>query len=192
MRFTGLFQLVSAACQSLLRAKQKRPTVIKPTGLDFRPIGGRFGREVDELWDATRERFDLAVERSSAYLNWKFVDQPHTNYKRFYVFEKGMIIGLVVLRMGSVPEAPVGIIAEIFSINPSLDVARAQVAFALECLRRQGAIGVFCASSLSEYQTALVELGFLQVSTERMVFFDRKGVAAVAFRTQAAMPARSA
>ena len=79
--------------------------------------------------------------------------------------------------MGSAPEAHVGIIAYILNINSSLELARAQIAFALEWFRRQGAKGAYRASSLSEYQTALVEQDFLQFSTERIVLFDRKNLA---------------
>jgi hypothetical protein len=177
LRGSGILHLISKWYERRLLAIQKGVGFSVKEKLDFIPVKGRFGPEVDTLWVRTRERFDLAIERSMAYLNWKFVDQPHTTYQRFYVYEKGEIKGLVILRMGSAPEAPVGIIAEVFSTNSSLELARAQIAFALECLRSQGAMGVYCASSLPEYQAALVELGFLRVSTERMVIFDRKDVA---------------
>ena len=114
---SGIFHLISKRYERRLLAIQKDVDFSLEEKLDFIPVKGRFGSEVDTLWGRTRERFDFAVERSKAYLNWRFVDQPHTTYQRFYVFEKGMIKGLVIFRLGSAPEAPVGIIAEIFSIK---------------------------------------------------------------------------
>jgi hypothetical protein len=172
---TGFLQLVSNWYGYRLRRLHRPKEVSSSIALEFKPVEGRFGPEADEMWDRARRRFDFAVERSSTYLNWKFVDQPFISYQRFLTYEKGRPVGVVIFRLGSPPEPPVGIIAEIYSINSSLDISRAQIAFALERLRHQGAIGVFCANSLPEYQTALLDLGFLRVSKHSMVIFDRKG-----------------
>ena len=40
----------------------------------------RFDRGVDRLWERLAPRFDLAVRRDAAYLNWKFIEPPHVRY----------------------------------------------------------------------------------------------------------------
>jgi hypothetical protein len=40
----------------------------------------RFDRDMDRLWERVAPRFDLAVRRDAAYLNWKFIEPPHVRY----------------------------------------------------------------------------------------------------------------
>lgn len=40
----------------------------------------RFTRDIDRLWERVAPRFDLAVRRDSAYLNWKYIEPPHVRY----------------------------------------------------------------------------------------------------------------
>ena len=40
----------------------------------------RFDDSFTELWDALAPKFDLAVRRDAAYLNWKFATAPHVRY----------------------------------------------------------------------------------------------------------------
>ena len=44
----------------------------QPLGAEVRLIQ-RFDDSFTELWDALAPRFDFAVRRDAAYLNWKFV-----------------------------------------------------------------------------------------------------------------------
>ena len=40
----------------------------------------RFDDSFTDLWDAVAAKFDLAVRRDAAYLNWKFATAPHVRY----------------------------------------------------------------------------------------------------------------
>jgi GNAT superfamily N-acetyltransferase len=40
----------------------------------------RFDESFTELWEQLAPRFDLAVRRDAAYLNWKYVSAPHVRY----------------------------------------------------------------------------------------------------------------
>ena len=40
----------------------------------------RFDRGFDALWERVSARLDLAVQRDSAYLNWKYIEPPHVRY----------------------------------------------------------------------------------------------------------------
>lgn len=51
-----------------------------------RPLQGQvrtirqFDQRFTRLWDRIGPRFDLAVRRDAAYLNWKFIQPPHVRY----------------------------------------------------------------------------------------------------------------
>ena len=40
----------------------------------------RFDESFTQLWDELAAKFDLAVRRDAAYLNWKYVSAPHVRY----------------------------------------------------------------------------------------------------------------
>jgi hypothetical protein len=40
----------------------------------------RFDESFTELWDELKGKFDFAVRRDAAYLNWKYVSAPHVRY----------------------------------------------------------------------------------------------------------------
>jgi hypothetical protein len=50
-----------------------------PLGAEVRVIQ-RFDDSFTELWDSLAPRFDFAVRRDAAYLNWKYVSAPHVRY----------------------------------------------------------------------------------------------------------------
>ena len=51
----------------------------RPLGAEVRLIQ-RFDDSFTELWEALAPKFDFAVRRDAAYLNWKFVTAPHVRY----------------------------------------------------------------------------------------------------------------
>ena len=51
----------------------------RPLGAEVRLIQ-RFDDSFTQLWDSLANKFDFAVRRDAAYLNWKFVSAPHVRY----------------------------------------------------------------------------------------------------------------
>ena len=51
----------------------------KPLSGEVRLIR-RFDASFDKLWARLAPRFDVAVRRDAAYLQWKFVSPPHVRY----------------------------------------------------------------------------------------------------------------
>lgn len=51
----------------------------RPLAADVRLIQ-RFDDSFTELWERLSPRFDFAVRRDAAYLNWKYVSAPHVRY----------------------------------------------------------------------------------------------------------------
>ena len=89
----ALNRVISFAGSLVLRALRDRerpdPHVRRVDHFDVR---------FTELWDRVASRFDLAVRRDAAYLEWKFVEPPHVDYRILAFDRGGDIHGYAVFR----------------------------------------------------------------------------------------------
>lgn len=120
----------------------------------------RFGDELDQLWVRLAPRFPVIVERSAAYLNWKFTEQPDMNYDKFVARCGQTVCGYVVTRAGRPPEAKMGIIADLFAAPDDGAVIRRLLLHAVTHLRRKGVHYIIAASSVPEYVDHFLKYGF--------------------------------
>lgn len=58
----------------------------------------RFDESFNALWDELAPKFDFAVRRDAAYLNWKFVTAPHVRYSIAMLRRDDRNIGYAVYR----------------------------------------------------------------------------------------------
>ena len=58
----------------------------------------RFDDSFTQLWERLAPKFDLAVRRDAAYLNWKFVAAPHVRYSIAALLRDGKTAGYAVYR----------------------------------------------------------------------------------------------
>jgi GNAT superfamily N-acetyltransferase len=58
----------------------------------------RFDESFTRLWEHLAGKFDLAVRRDAAYLNWKFVGAPHVRYSIAALIRDGQTAGYAVYR----------------------------------------------------------------------------------------------
>ena len=63
-------------------------------------VVSRFDVTHDRLWASVRDQYGSAVIRDASYLNWKYVDQPHQDFRRIEVRRQGLAaaVGVVVIR----------------------------------------------------------------------------------------------
>jgi hypothetical protein len=136
----------------------------------------RFDEEADSLWTGIRTRYDFAVERYSSYLNWKYCDQPHVEYHCFYIKESAIIQGILVVRHGTSPESPIGVICECLLREPSKEKYGCILNKAVDYLKEMGAAGIWMATAEPEFEAAAHEQGFLRLKREPMMlhFEDRQ------------------
>jgi hypothetical protein len=69
----------------------------RPLRAECEPIR-RFDSSFTALWERLAERFDLAVRRDAAYLNWRYVDPPHVRYSAVALKRQGEVHGYAVYR----------------------------------------------------------------------------------------------
>ncbi len=58
----------------------------------------RFDESFTALWDELAPKFDLAVRRDAAYLNWKYVSAPHVRYSIAVLRRDDRHVGYAVYR----------------------------------------------------------------------------------------------
>lgn len=72
----------------------------------------RFDDSFTALWEELAPRFDLAVRRDAAYLNWKYVSAPHVRYSIAVLRRNDRNIGYAVYRHLYEPRGRVTLVAD--------------------------------------------------------------------------------
>jgi GNAT superfamily N-acetyltransferase len=72
----------------------------------------RFDDSITALWDELAPKFDLAVRRDAAYLNWKYVSAPHVRYSIAVLRRDNRNIGYAVYRHLHEPRGRVTLIVD--------------------------------------------------------------------------------
>jgi hypothetical protein len=121
----------------------------------------RFDEDADHLWQACRGKYTYAVPRTSRYLNWRYVEQPHTEHRRFLFRDgAGQVAGLLVFRLSQAPELPVGVITELLPRDDDLELGRQMLAFAENELRRAGMTQIQCGVNTEFMRQVMAAEGF--------------------------------
>ncbi len=82
----------------------------------------RFDESFTALWEQVAAKFDLAVRRDAAYLNWKFVTAPHVRYSIAVVRRDDRNIGYAVYRHLHEPRGRVTLLVD-FLTDPDDEAA---------------------------------------------------------------------
>jgi len=129
----------------------------------------------DEALDAELEEFmrpySVAVLRTSRYLNWKFVDQPHMDYRLFLARSRGKVKGYIVLRSGRPPlENHYGVIAEIITNYEDTTTFAHLLSFSIKHFHREKVEQVIVSTTVSEWRELLLQFGFQETGETVPVF----------------------
>jgi len=84
-----------------------------PGDLEVRDVG-RYGEEVDQLWQGLQGEIKLAVVRDARYLNWRYADHPDVSYRLLECRARGsgVLRGLAVYATGDWPRPHTGMIVD--------------------------------------------------------------------------------
>jgi GNAT superfamily N-acetyltransferase len=72
----------------------------------------RFDDSFTELWERLKSKFDVAVRRDAAYLNWKFATAPHVRYSIAALVRDGKTEGYAVYRHVREPRGRVTLLVD--------------------------------------------------------------------------------
>jgi GNAT superfamily N-acetyltransferase len=140
----------------------------------------RFDRAADRFWDSVAPQFHAVIQRSSEYLNWKYVQQPHMDYESFTASRDGKLCGYIVLRKTRPPESNSGIVADLLVPIEDRETIRSLLAFAVRRFKELKVNHISAASSCTAYQDALRALGFRKTRDCVPLFHSRVMTPAIA------------
>ena len=80
----------------------------------------RFDETFTELWESVASKFDLAVRRDAAYLNWKYTSAPHVRYSIAALRRDDRNVGYAVYRHLHEPRGRVTLLVD-FLTEPDDD-----------------------------------------------------------------------
>ena len=113
----GINRLVSAILLPVVKIVSRA----RPVRAEVRLIQ-RFDDTFTHLWETLAPKFDLAVRRDAAYLNWKFVSAPHVRYSIAVVRRDERNIGYAVYRHLYEPRGRVTLLVD-FLTDPDDEAA---------------------------------------------------------------------
>ena len=88
----------------------------RPLRAECEPVR-RFDNAYTALWERLAPKFDLAVRRDAAYLNWRYVEPPHVRYSIAALKRQGDIHGYAVYRHRHEPLGRVTLLVD-FLVDP--------------------------------------------------------------------------
>jgi GNAT superfamily N-acetyltransferase len=86
----------------------------RPLGAEVRLIQ-RFDDSFTALWESVAPKFDFAVRRDAAYLNWKYVSAPHVRYSIAALRRDDRNVGYAVYRHLHEPRGRVTLLVDFLS-----------------------------------------------------------------------------
>ncbi len=109
----GVNRLVSALTLPVIKIVARS----RPLAAEVRMIQ-RFDESFTELWTELAPKFNLAVRRDAAYLNWKYVNAPHVRYSVAALRRDNRNVGYAVYRHFTEPRGRVTILVD-FLADPA-------------------------------------------------------------------------
>ena len=121
----------------------------------------RFDESLDVALEQFMKPYSVAVLRTSRYLNWKFVDQPHMKYKLFLATSDTQVLGYVILRSGEPPlENHYGVITEIMTNYEDVNTLKHLLSFSIKHFQRDKVEQIIISTTVPKWQELLWQFGF--------------------------------
>jgi GNAT superfamily N-acetyltransferase len=90
---------------------------VRPPRADVEPLR-RFDTRFTDFWERIAPKFDLAVRRDAAYLNWKYIEPPHIRYSVVGLKRNDRFEGYAVFRHTREPLGRITALVD-FLVDPS-------------------------------------------------------------------------
>ena len=152
------------AIRDILTCKRK-----KDFRSDIKEID-RFDDNIDKLWNNINSKFKIITKRDQLFLNWRFSDSPHLDYRKFVCSSHGELKGYMVVRIPDRIELNIGIIADLFAEPDDFQTIEDLIQHAIHFFDKS-VIFIECPTTQPEYQKALLKLGFLKIKKNLPIAF---------------------
>jgi GNAT superfamily N-acetyltransferase len=140
---------------ALERPNTPPPSAAADAGCTLRRISA-FDDRIDPFWEEASRPFYFAIDRSQAYLNWRF-DHRAGHFDITLGEHDGRVLGYIVTRVNR----GIGYIADLIALPERLDVARSLLVHGLGALHGTAASHIECwLPTRHPYREVLRDLGF--------------------------------
>ncbi len=131
----------------------------------FRGLGGdrveiteRADDRFDELWRRSVDRYPIAGERTSAYLNWRYADHATNRYRFFCLLREGQLIGYIAFSTRNNS----ALVDDLFGLDMTETADRLLLQFAWQMRKERCATVFVVYGGNSAFEKRLPTLGFIR------------------------------
>lgn len=162
-----LAQITDAGFEWLTRASDEKTSFASTVDYPGIRQVQSFDRRYDVFYTSASENYDVITERSSRYLNWRYIDTPSSmEYTVFSAEEENQIKGYIVLRCLNEQGLIVGNIVDILALPNRDEVVTLLISKSLKFFKARGVDLVRCLMLSSHpYYRILQDSGFLWPSS---------------------------
>ena len=140
---------------------------------------GRFDNTVNSLWDKVKQEHTVIIPRTTAFLNWRFVENPDVGYVKYTISDNSQVLGYVVLKVYPTGDIMNGHIVDILSV-PEEQVLKSLLGYSFDFLLERGICNISCwVPAGSFYDSILKEEGFIRIESESyfgVKIFDERDI----------------
>ena len=102
-----------------------------------------FGEDYDVLWNTVSMNIAVTVDRSAAYMNWRYVNKPGENYSKAAIYVNGVLEGIIVFTIKNKHSGRIGYTMElIFEPSKAINTGVALLKYASSVFKREKADAV--------------------------------------------------
>ena len=161
----GLNRLVSAITLPVVKVVSRA----RPLRAEVRLLQ-RFDDSFTDLWKSVASKFDLAVRRDAAYLNWKYAAAPHVRYSIAALRRNDRNVGYAVYRHLVEPHGRVTLLVDFLTDPDDQDGFETLLGWVDREARRADSDKIRVYALHAAYGRSLRKSGYFQVkSTMRLV-----------------------
>lgn len=163
LRFRILAKVADSCARAGLAVLNTIATVITPSHGVKTTILARFGLEVDALNERIRRKVGVCTLRTSAHLNWKYIDRPYPRETLIVAERNGVMTGYAVAGI-SPNNFSVGMLLDLMADPDDTASIAALVRASVRHLRKQNAGVVRCVMTDARFARILKRLLFAKES----------------------------
>jgi hypothetical protein len=122
-----------------------------------------FGDRFDRFWEGAQASYPIILQRDRKYMNWKYIDCPHRDYKSFVAEKEGRYLAVVVVRVLEKFGLTNGAIADILALPNQEQNVQGLLLKAMEYLKEKKVDLIACSvPEWSVHNGTLRKCGFMK------------------------------
>jgi hypothetical protein len=155
-----LNQIISALSYPFVQVLSRS----RPLRAECEPVR-RFDSSFTTLWEKLADRFDLAVRRDAAYLNWRYIEPPHVRYFAVALKRQGEVHGYAVYRHKHEPLGRVTMLVDLLTHPEDVSGVKTLLRWVDRAARAEDSDKVRCYALHGSFRRVLRRNGYFGVKS---------------------------